>query len=296
MASDDDPMLDAILNDVIEIQEKSPPLTGSGQPRTTICHHPVIKRNRVGRNGSSNSPTSAAILTEHSQISDIEKYLASAENTPPRENSPPQNISVLPRDVQTATHAKSASSVASCSPSLTSILSAPPISAVPRNILNGSSPKLPSTGVTAVSMSAASVPNRINNGVGNGDDSAALVPRMNELLQVVPPNVSIPDCPDLNSLIHLQNADQENRRRRLSSGGGATAAVNATDHQSSIRQGWSTLQQQLPSQPSPRGMQSQASSTAITSPLPLALQSPQSTTAPPNTLGNMLGKGKVLLL
>ena len=37
-------------------------------------------------------------------------------------------------------------------------------------------------------------------GRGNGSGSSApvaLVPRMNELLQQVPPNVSIPDCPDL---------------------------------------------------------------------------------------------------
>ena len=52
-----------------------------------------------------------------------------------------------------------------------------------------------------------------NNG-GVGGNPVNLVPRMNELLQQVPPNVSIPDTPDLDSLILLQE-----RRRRISSGG-----------------------------------------------------------------------------
>ena len=54
--------------------------------------------------------------------------------------------------------------------------------------------------------------NRNNGNVGGGGtgNPVNLVPRMNELLQQVPPNVSIPDTPDLDSLILLQE-----RRRRL---------------------------------------------------------------------------------
>lgn len=43
---------------------------------------------------------------------------------------------------------------------------------------------------------------------------------MNELLQQVPPNVSIPDTPDLDSLILLQE-----RRRRMSSGGTSVSSI-----------------------------------------------------------------------
>ena len=98
--SDDDPMLDAILNDVIEIQEKSPPLTGVGsQGRVGISNKRNSRisgiRNNINSGSSQSSPASAAILAEHSQISDIEKYLASAENTPPRENSPSPSVPML---------------------------------------------------------------------------------------------------------------------------------------------------------------------------------------------------------
>jgi hypothetical protein len=62
------------------------------------------------------------------------------------------------------------------------------------------------------------------------DPATLLVPRMNELLNV-PPNVSLSDCPDLTSLIHLQNAEQENqRRRRISSGGGQSPMSTSTSN------------------------------------------------------------------
>jgi len=51
----------------------------------------------------------------------------------------------------------------------------------------------------------------------------ALVPRMNELLQQVPPNVSIPDCPDLDSIVMLQ------QRRRISSGGSPVSGISFTN-------------------------------------------------------------------
>ena len=48
--------------------------------------------------------------------------------------------------------------------------------------------------------------------------AGTIVPRMNELLQVVPPNVSIPDCPDLDNIVMIQ------QRRRMSSGGGSNTS------------------------------------------------------------------------
>jgi len=57
---------------------------------------------------------------------------------------------------------------------------------------------------------------------------------MNELLNV-PPNVSLSECPDLTSLMHLQNAQQENqRRRRMSSGGGPSSISNNGTNTSGI--------------------------------------------------------------
>ena len=101
---------------------------------------------------------------------------------------------------------------------MTSILSAPPLatpsgrpqsSSVSGNIsISGSGSQKTGSG-SELQLSNS----RNNGGVGNRNP-VNLVPRMNELLQQVPPNVSIPDTPDLDSLILLQE-----RRRRISSGG-----------------------------------------------------------------------------
>lgn len=264
--SDDDPMLDAILNDVIEIQEKSPPLT-VGQTRGPIGHKRNTRihgnRNAISTSPDSmSSPASAAILAEHSQISDIEKYLASAENTPPRENSPLQSVPIMRSESDQINQSQqlqsssqitaikslpppppSSSSAALSSPSLTSILSAPPIAAISvpmRNIIGGNRSLLPTT--TAVPTTLPNVP--VTSSIGllsssgqtqqpsskPSDPATLLVPRMNELLNV-PPNVSLSDCPDLTSLIHLQNAEQENqRRRRISSGGGQSPMSTSTSN------------------------------------------------------------------
>ena len=263
--SDDDPMLDAILNDVIEIQEKSPPLTG-GQGRVHIGHKrsSKIPGNQNVTSMSPNtvaSPASAAILAEHSQISDIEKYLASAENTPPRENSPLQNVPNLRRDSDqlNQSHLKlhntstiiakkslpppppssssSSSSSALSSPSLTSILSAPPIAAISvpmRNLISGNqstfstTTQVPGAQSTSLTSSSLSSMTKTQTHSSNHSDSSnkLLAPRMNELLSV-PPNVSLSECPDLTSLIHLQNAQQESQgRRRMSSGGGPSSISN----------------------------------------------------------------------
>merc|ERR1719242_2182237 len=73
----------------------------------------------------------------------------------------------------------------------------------------------------------------------SNSSSTLLVPRMNDLLNVPPPNVSLPECPDMSSLIHLQNAEQENqRRRRISSGQGgvqnrSTLSTNTSSNMAS---------------------------------------------------------------
>ena len=290
----DDPMLDAILNDVIEIQEKSPPLA-VGQSRVVghkRTHNRTLSNNYVPVNSSSNtdsisSPASAALLAEHSQISDIEKYLASAENTPPRENSPQRNdvmggsetlrnelnplnkkIINLNQPTSQVTAIKSlppppptsspSSSTALSSPSLTSILSAPPIAAMPvpmrnimtsnRNMISTSSgmpaaPNLPRAASKPMPVtkggSLSTITSQDSTTTCSNSSSTLLVPRMNDLLNVPPPNVSLPECPDMSSLIHLQNAEQENqRRRRISSGQGGmhnrpTVSTNTSSNMAS---------------------------------------------------------------
>ena len=290
----DDPMLDAILNDVIEIQEKSPPLA-VGQSRVVghkRTHNRTLSNNYVPVNSSSNtdsisSPASAALLAEHSQISDIEKYLASAENTPPRENSPQRNdvmggsetlrnelnpmnkkminlhqptsqvtaIKSLPPPPPTSSPS---SSTALSSPSLTSILSAPPIAAMPvpmrnimasnRNMVSTSSGMPPASSLPRAASkpmpvtkggSLSTITSQDSTTACSNSSSTLLVPRMNDLLNVPPPNVSLPECPDMSSLIHLQNAEQENqRRRRISSGQGGvhnrpTVSTNTSSNMAS---------------------------------------------------------------
>jgi hypothetical protein len=152
-------MLSEILDGVIEFQERIPTL-----PPASL----------------------AAAKTDERRISDIERYLAGSEFQPKAANAANELIANRPKII---------SSIAASAPSLTSILSAPPLSSVrlsaPSNLANSSNPvrSIPTTQVN-------------------------LVPRINELLEQVPPNVSIPDTPDLDSLILLQE-----RRRRMSSGG-----------------------------------------------------------------------------
>ena len=100
------------------------------------------------------------------------------------------------------------SSLAASAPSLTSILSAPPLA------LTGRPPPGPNGARGPGVITAGGGGNTTTSGKPGGNP-VNLVPRMNELLQQVPPNVSIPDTPDLDSLILLQE-----RRRRMSSGGG----------------------------------------------------------------------------
>ena len=350
--SDDDPMLDAILNDVIEIQEKSPPLT-IGANRVQIGHKRSTRMPGTRNQNSISpeaiaSPASAAILAEHSQISDIEKYLASAENTPPRENSPLQNVSLISGSSNPAlsnqqvhnnsqiTAVKSqpppppssSSSAALSSPSLTSILSAPPIAAISvpmRNIIGGSRPLLPTT--TAISGASQTTPKgivstTIGAAVSNSqqlssssDQTTLLAPRINDLMSV-PPNVSLSDCPDLNSLIHLQNAEQENQRRRRMSSGGVPNATGLNGPNSGVgqsgsnvnpgRQSWpgnrtTTNFLQLP-QSSPQGVPVMQGSGASANRIPLSVNSnsvvlqspPGSIAVTPSTIGNRIQPGNVI--
>merc|ERR1719492_719178 len=73
---------------------------------------------------------------------------------------------------------------------------------------------------TAATSDGATTAGSSSGSGGSGGNPVNLVPRMNELLQQVPPNVSIPDTPDLDSLILLQE-----RRRRMSSGGTSVSSV-----------------------------------------------------------------------
>ena len=160
------------------------------------------------------------------RISDIERFLASSERSlfqqqqqrvPQQQQQQPQlqpqqQQSPLVQQILQEKRPK-ISSLAASAPSLTSILSAPPL-ATPSG-----RPLPPSTASTSGSSGSSSSSLQKNGSSGGGGVGAGnpvnLVPRMNELLQQVPPNVSIPDTPDLDSLILLQE-----RRRRISSGGG----------------------------------------------------------------------------
>ena len=130
------------------------------------------------------------------QISSIEKYLAS---------STPDSL-LFQQPKAAATPASSST--------LSSLLSAPPISASPTiqqrpnnnfNLIG----QVPMTGVT--------VQRTISTAMTTAVTAASIVPRMNELLGVVPPNVSVTDAPQdqMESMLSLQE-----RRRRMSSGGG----------------------------------------------------------------------------
>ena len=132
----------------------------------------------------------------------------------------------------------------------------------------------------------------------------------------VPPNVSLSDCPDLNSLIHLQNAEQENQRRRRMSSGGVPNATGPNGTNSGIapsssnvnpgRQSWpgnrtTTNFLQLP-QSSPQGVPVMQGSGASANRIPLSvssnsvvLQSPPGAIAvTPSSIGNRIQPGKVI--
>ncbi|XP_059078363.1 uncharacterized protein LOC131876871 [Tigriopus californicus] len=63
-----------------------------------------------------------------------------------------------------------------------------------------------------------------NNGCPN---PVSLVPRMNELFEVVPPNMSLPPTPDIDSLVMIQQ-----RQRRMSSGGTTSNTRRGPQHRS----------------------------------------------------------------
>lgn len=210
---DEDDILSGILDGVIDFQEMIP------VPSVTV------------------SVTVAAATTSASdsrRISDIERYLASSDYS----TAGPKSVD-KPK----------MSSLAASSPSLTSILSAPPLVTVGR---------LPPV-TTCSSSSSTSKGSPVN-----------LVPRMNELLQQVPPNVSIPDTPDLDSLMLLQE-----RRRRMSSGGSAVVVSPPPSQQPSQKPGSQLLMAQLTAkQPQPQILARRSSFSAVAAPVPQPVTSP----------------------
>ena len=246
LSEERDDMLSDILDDLIAFQERSPPPASS--PATSAG--PASTASAVGGGGggagASGSTSSGsgvmpqAAKADERRISDIERFLASSERSLFQQRLQPQGQhqqlqlsqaasasagSAAAQQVQPQPTAQpqnqqrpKISSLAASAPSLTSILSAPPLatpsgrpqpSSVSGNIsISGSGSQKTGSG-SELQLSNS----RNNGGVGNRNP-VNLVPRMNELLQQVPPNVSIPDTPDLDSLILLQE-----RRRRISSGG-----------------------------------------------------------------------------
>ena len=249
LSEERDDMLSDILDDLIAFQERSPPPASS--PATSAG--PASTASAVGGGGggagASGSASSGsgvmpqAAKADERRISDIERFLASSERSLFQQRLQPQGQSQQPQQLQLSQAASASagsaaaqqvqpqptaqpqnqqrpkiSSLAASAPSLTSILSAPPLatpsgrpqpSSVSGNIsISGSGSQKTGSG-SELQLSNS----RNNGGVGNRNP-VNLVPRMNELLQQVPPNVSIPDTPDLDSLILLQE-----RRRRISSGG-----------------------------------------------------------------------------
>ena len=247
LSEERDDMLSDILDDLIAFQERSPPPASSpatsAGPASTAS---VVGGGGGGAGGASGSTSSGsgvmpqAAKADERRISDIERFLASSERSLFQQRLQPQG---QPQQLQLSQAASASagsaaaqqvqpqptaqpqnqqrpkiSSLAASAPSLTSILSAPPLatpsgrpqpSSVSGNIsISGSGSQKTGSG-SELQLSNS----RNNGGVGNRNP-VNLVPRMNELLQQVPPNVSIPDTPDLDSLILLQE-----RRRRISSGG-----------------------------------------------------------------------------
>ena len=246
LSEERDDMLSDILDDLIAFQERSPPPASSPATSAGPASTASVVGGGGGGAGASGSASSGsgvmpqAAKADERRISDIERFLASSERSLFQQRLQPQG---QPQQLQLSQAASASagsaaaqqvqpqptaqpqnqqrpkiSSLAASAPSLTSILSAPPLatpsgrpqpSSVSGNIsISGSGSQKTGSG-SELQLSNS----RNNGGVGNRNP-VNLVPRMNELLQQVPPNVSIPDTPDLDSLILLQE-----RRRRISSGG-----------------------------------------------------------------------------
>ena len=246
LSEERDDMLSDILDDLIAFQERSPPPASSPATSAGPASTASVVGGGGGGAGASGSTSSGsgvmpqAAKADERRISDIERFLASSERSLFQQRLQPQGQhqqlqlsqaasasagSAAAQQVQPQPTAQpqnqqrpKISSLAASAPSLTSILSAPPLatpsgrpqpSSVSGNIsISGSGSQKTGSG-SELQLSNS----RNNGGVGNRNP-VNLVPRMNELLQQVPPNVSIPDTPDLDSLILLQE-----RRRRISSGG-----------------------------------------------------------------------------
>ena len=244
LSEERDDMLSDILDDLIAFQERSPPpasspATPAGPASTASSVGGGGGAGALGSTSSGSGVMPQAAKADERRISDIERFLASSERSLFQQQQrlqpqgQPQQLQlsqasasagsaaqqVQPPTAQQNQQRPKISSLAASAPSLTSILSAPPL-ATP------SGRPQPSASVSGISISGSGSQktgsgggelqlsnSRNNGGVGNRNP-VNLVPRMNELLQQVPPNVSIPDTPDLDSLILLQE-----RRRRISSGG-----------------------------------------------------------------------------
>jgi hypothetical protein len=236
LSEEQDDMLSDILDDLIAFQERSPPpasspATSAGPASTAPS---VGGSGGAGASGSTSSGSGVmpqAAKADERRISDIERFLASSERSlfQQQQRLLPQGQQQLQLSQASASAGSAAqqnqqrpkiSSLAASAPSLTSILSAPPLatpsgrpqpSSVSGISTSGSGSQKTGNGGGGGELQLSN--SRNNGGVGNRNP-VNLVPRMNELLQQVPPNVSIPDTPDLDSLILLQE-----RRRRISSGG-----------------------------------------------------------------------------
>ena len=195
---DKDDMLSDILDGLIDFQERGPSTSAASNSATP---------NPAGGNPG----TSRA---DEKRISDIERFLVNSERSLYQGEVVVQRQQPLAAVPRGGTQPKM-SSLAASTPSLTSILSAPPL-ATPsgRSLPVGAAVTVPPPKSTNGAMNNPVASSSRGKGVAGSGNAVNLVPRMNELLQQVPPNVSIPDTPDLDSLILLQE-----RRRRMSSGG-----------------------------------------------------------------------------
>ena len=202
---DKDEVLSEILDGLIDFQERSPSVSNTSMASTM------------------------ASRADERRISDIERFLVSSEHSLLQQQQKQQHQQQQQQQQNTK---PKISSLAASAPSLTSILSAPPLALTGRPPPNGARGPV----ITGGNTSGKPGGNPVN-----------LVPRMNELLQQVPPNVSIPDTPDLDSLILLQE-----RRRRMSSGGGngtgnstSSAVPTTTSPRPPSQPGFQTPSQQL---------------------------------------------------
>jgi hypothetical protein len=187
---ENDDILSEILDGLIEFQEKSP----VGRIDSVVGSSGVQLANH-------------STFQPESQISSIEKYLASTE----------RSVLTTPADSMMFQQPKIAAPPPPSTSTLTSLLSAPPMAVPP--ITNQLRPN--NSYLMGQQMSGGG-----QQMTGVRQSAAALVPRMNELLQVVPPNVSVSDAPDhLESLIIMQE-----RRRRMSSGGGKPMLQQQQQH------------------------------------------------------------------